>query len=307
MKNTVKLKAMLRIAGIIAIIAVIGFSMAACDNDPEEKNPPTVEPENAAVGTPVFDNTTNKWNVEISWEAVAGATGYLVGTNGTPNIPVTGGSTTTYTVSLFALTRYTIVVAAVNADGTGPASAPQYLGSNTDGTAAIPINLPATLGLIGAPPSLLSVGAAENEGAATWTTTNIVSASSTPAPANLDGRLTNYLMLGGSFNPVGTFRVQVRDNNQDANYPLIRVVGLVRGNHVGAFLAPASSGADGYTFVIPATVPNPTPANPNATTAGTGNWTLIVERTGQYVSGTSGVISPTSTRTEYQLKVFRVD
>ena len=35
MKNSVKLKAMLRIAGIIAIVAVIGFSMAACNPDPE--------------------------------------------------------------------------------------------------------------------------------------------------------------------------------------------------------------------------------------------------------------------------------
>ena len=32
MKNTIKMKSILRIAGIIAIIAVIGFSMGACNN-----------------------------------------------------------------------------------------------------------------------------------------------------------------------------------------------------------------------------------------------------------------------------------
>ena len=31
MKNAYKLKAMLRIAGIVAFVAVIGFSMAGCD------------------------------------------------------------------------------------------------------------------------------------------------------------------------------------------------------------------------------------------------------------------------------------
>jgi len=30
MKNTIKFKAVLRIAGIIALVAIIGFSMAAC-------------------------------------------------------------------------------------------------------------------------------------------------------------------------------------------------------------------------------------------------------------------------------------
>ena len=276
MENTIKF------LGLIALVAIIGLSMAACgDKDEPVLNPPTVAPANVTVGTPVFDTTTNKWNVEVSWEEVAGATGYLVGTNGTPTSSVTGTNTT---VSLFALTRYDIVVAARNADGEGPASEPQRLGPGTDGTTAIPINLPATAGIIGAGQIVIHA----NEAAATWQSTNITGTG--------NGRLTNYILIGGPDSVPRTIRVEVRDNEQDSNYPLIMVRGLVRGNHVGTWLAPSSSSGNSYTFVIP-----------EGTGYGTGNYTIILERTGQFTMGTSGNTVQTSTKTAYQLKVYWVD
>ncbi|MCL2762804.1 MAG: hypothetical protein FWD36_06325 [Treponema sp.] len=58
MKNT-KMKAMVRIAGLIALVAVIGFSMAACKDggdDGGEKNPPIVGSWGSVVGVFTFNN-----------------------------------------------------------------------------------------------------------------------------------------------------------------------------------------------------------------------------------------------------------
>jgi hypothetical protein len=54
MKNTLKLKAIRKIAGIIVLVTVIGFSMAACSDD--NGTPPTLHSIN--IGT--WDSSTNQ-------------------------------------------------------------------------------------------------------------------------------------------------------------------------------------------------------------------------------------------------------
>jgi len=69
MKNTKSLKAILKIAGIIALVAVIGLSATSCDElFATRPNAPTGV---AAVGT-------SATSITISWNAVAGATRYDV-------------------------------------------------------------------------------------------------------------------------------------------------------------------------------------------------------------------------------------
>jgi len=74
MKNTIKLKAMLRIAGIIALVAVIGFSMAACDDG--EKDEQTL---NAPSGLATVAKGSSFITVE--WDPVPGAQRYAVETS----------------------------------------------------------------------------------------------------------------------------------------------------------------------------------------------------------------------------------
>jgi len=76
MKNVLKAKAVLRIAGIIALVAVFGFSMAACDDDYY------YEPSSGSSGylpAPTgLRVTASGTTIYLSWNYVSGASGYKV-------------------------------------------------------------------------------------------------------------------------------------------------------------------------------------------------------------------------------------
>jgi len=69
MKNLLKAKAVLRIAGIIALVAVFGFSMAACDDDSGGGY-------SGSLPAPTLSASISGTTINLSWSSVSGARGY---------------------------------------------------------------------------------------------------------------------------------------------------------------------------------------------------------------------------------------
>ena len=100
MKNTIKL------IGIIALVAMIGFSMAACGGD----DTPPVFNGPANLRTTAGTATT----VTITWDAVSDATGYKVLNSTTSTVLAENVTGTSYEITgLTAFTRTTIAVRAL--------------------------------------------------------------------------------------------------------------------------------------------------------------------------------------------------
>jgi hypothetical protein len=119
------MKNVLKFVGIIAIAAVIGFSMAACGGDPV--GPPGPDPISGSLPAPTGLNATNPMagTIFISWNAVAGAEQYklYIGLDNTTS----DGSMTTRLTSYIEtdITNSAMVfirVSAVNARGEGAKS-----------------------------------------------------------------------------------------------------------------------------------------------------------------------------------------
>jgi len=122
MKNIIKRSAILKIAGIVAIAAVIGFLMLACDDG--ETSLPGVP-----TGVTAVRNSTTPSIITVSWTAVTGATGYNVywSGDGTGNGLLENDDPTTATtfqsVGNPTETASYFRVTAVNSAGEGTASA----------------------------------------------------------------------------------------------------------------------------------------------------------------------------------------
>jgi len=119
MKNTIKM------LGIIALAAVIGFSMVACgggDDDDDTKQ----QPSNSGLAAPTGLSATNSGTtIYVTWNPVSGASGYNIYFSLSSNFPpsstdydfVQGTSYTEYNVPS-GYTFY-IKVAAYNSNGEG--------------------------------------------------------------------------------------------------------------------------------------------------------------------------------------------
>jgi len=144
MRNTIKF------LGLIALTAIIGFSMAACGDDEPELFPPTAAPANVkavlASSQPTGDLVGGLNHVTVSWDAVDGATEYnlvvRIGTSTGPIARVPTVTGTTFNVEgLYRSTKYYFSVTAKNADGFGPASDPVSLTTMVPGIGYIPATL----------------------------------------------------------------------------------------------------------------------------------------------------------------------
>jgi len=91
MKNKLKAKAILRIAGIIALVAVFGFSMVACDDDYGGgyggSSGGSGGSSTGYLSAPRLTNNSYGSTLSLSWSSVSGARGYIIyfrlGLNGT--------------------------------------------------------------------------------------------------------------------------------------------------------------------------------------------------------------------------------
>jgi len=123
MKHTLNFKTILRIVGNLnlVIIAVIGFSMIACDTGGGETDV-------LSAPAAVTAKADSRSGITITWNAVGGATGYSVYRSSTESGTYTRAGTSTKTSyqdsGLEADTTYYYKVAAYNAAGEGPQSSP---------------------------------------------------------------------------------------------------------------------------------------------------------------------------------------
>ena len=115
MKNLYKLNAMRSIAGIIALIAVIGFTMTACKDEPEP-DPDTVPSAwqgtwvgtGGAAGTYTFTGTTLKW-VDGGDSCTVGSLVFTAKTNtGTNSATYPNGYTITGKVTAVTGEEYSV-------------------------------------------------------------------------------------------------------------------------------------------------------------------------------------------------------
>jgi hypothetical protein len=120
MKKFFKLKAAQRVAGIIALVAIIGFSMAACDTGGDDGTKGGLAAPTGLTATPYSSSS-----IILTWNAVSGATGYNV-YNGTSPTNLNGpGTVTSNYANNYSLPANTTVyyqIAAYNANGEGPRS-----------------------------------------------------------------------------------------------------------------------------------------------------------------------------------------
>jgi hypothetical protein len=135
------MKNVLKAFGVIAIAAVIGFSMAACDDD----NGPSRDPGGTSGGVlPAPSNircNVSGTSVYITWNAVSGASGYNLYVSGSSSFPANNTDSgrwysTTYTENNIPSGTYYFKIAAFNANGIEGAMSSVY--SFTIGGATTP-------------------------------------------------------------------------------------------------------------------------------------------------------------------------
>ena len=98
--------------GIIAIAAVIGFSMTACDDGPSSPPPP--------APTGLIANAYSSSSIAINWNASAGATMYKIYAGNSPSSLQSTGEVTSTGANQYSLLPNTTVyfrVSAVNSHG----------------------------------------------------------------------------------------------------------------------------------------------------------------------------------------------
>jgi len=116
------MKNLFKVFGLIALVAIIGFSMAACDTGGDDGGG-TKGGLTAPTGLTATPYSSS--SIILTWNAVAGATGYNVYNGTSPSALGGPGSVTTNYATNYNLPANTTVyyqIAAYNANGEGPRS-----------------------------------------------------------------------------------------------------------------------------------------------------------------------------------------
>jgi hypothetical protein len=149
MKNVLKAKAIRRMAGLITLIAVIGFSMAACDDG---NSGPGVYNSGVLPAPTGLRATVSGTSVYITWNAVNDASGYNFYVSGSSSFPANNSNSgrwysTTYTEDNISPGTYYYKIAAFNANGIEGAMSSVY--SFTIGGGTTTPTVPSTSSLDG--------------------------------------------------------------------------------------------------------------------------------------------------------------
>jgi len=118
------MKNVLETFGIIALVAIIGFSMAGCKNDDDGGDPKPQTGGGLSAPTGLRAMAFSSSGIAVNWNSVPGATGYKVYNGRTPEVAFVGNvdSNSGYNNNLPANTTVYYRVSAYNSSGEGPMS-----------------------------------------------------------------------------------------------------------------------------------------------------------------------------------------